>query len=59
MARVLIVDDEQSIRASLGSFVELAGHQVSLASNAAEALGLLREEPFDVVVPTLITHTNQ
>ena len=54
MARVLIVDDEQSIRTSLGSFLELAGHQVSLASNAAEALSLVQEEPFDVVVTDII-----
>jgi len=54
MARVLIVDDEQSIRTSIGLFAEQAGHQVSLASNAAEALSLLRKEPFDVVVTDII-----
>ena len=50
MARVLIVDDEQSIRTSLGIFAKNAGHEVSLASDAAEALSLLDKKPFDVVV---------
>lgn len=54
MARVLIVDDEESIRTSLGAFATKDGHTVSLASTAAEALGFLQEEPFDVVVTDII-----
>jgi putative nucleotidyltransferase with HDIG domain len=54
MARVLIVDDEQSIRASLGTFAKNAGHAVSLARDAAEALDLLGKDPFDVVVTDII-----
>lgn len=54
MARVLIVDDVESIRVSLGAFVERDGHHVSVAGNAAEALALLREESFDVVVTDII-----
>ena len=53
-SRVLIVDDEQSIRTSLGKFAESAGHEVSLAGDAAEALSLLNKEPFDVVVTDII-----
>lgn len=54
MARVLIVDDVESIRTSLGAFVENVGHEVSLASDADEALNLIREQPFDVVVTDII-----
>ena len=54
MARVLIVDDEESIRTTLGAFAEKDGHTVSLASDAIEALDLLGKEPFDVVVSDII-----
>ena len=54
MARVLIVDDEESIRTGLGAFAKKDGHTVSLASDAAEALELLQEAPFDVVVTDII-----
>jgi len=54
MARVLIVDDEESIRISLGAFATKDGHTVSLASNAVEALRLLQDEPFDVIVTDII-----
>ncbi len=54
MARVLIVDDEESIRTSLAVFAAKDGHEVSRASNALEALDMLREEAFDVVVTDII-----
>jgi NtrC-family two-component system response regulator AlgB len=41
MARLLIVDDEKNIRANLATFFESCGHQVTLASNAPEALAAL------------------
>ncbi|MCJ2512736.1 MAG: response regulator [Candidatus Thermoplasmatota archaeon] len=54
MARVLIVDDEESIRTTLGAFAKKDGHTVSLASDAIEALDLLDKEPFDVVVTDIV-----
>jgi len=54
MARILIVDDEQRIRTSLGEFIKQEGHTVSLVADASEALSLLREELFDVVVTDII-----
>jgi len=54
MARVLIVDDEQSIRSSLGAFAKQDGHEISLAGDAAEALDLLSTDSFDVVVTDIV-----
>jgi len=54
MARVLIVDDEEGVRTTLGAFAEKEGHTVSLASDAMEALDILGNEPFDVVVSDII-----
>jgi len=54
MARVLIVDDEEGIRTTVGAFAAKDGHTVSLAGDALEALALLGREPFDVVVTDII-----
>ena len=54
MARILIVDDEESIRTVLAALLSREGHSVALAEDAEEALKLLREEEFDVVVADVI-----
>jgi putative nucleotidyltransferase with HDIG domain len=47
---ILIVDDEAPIRALLGEFLEQSGYGVRLAANGAEALDLLAEGDFDLVM---------
>lgn len=54
MARVLIVDDEEGIRTTVGAFLARDGHTVSVAGDAEEALDLLAGETFDVVVTDII-----
>jgi len=46
---ILIVDDEPNLRASLAMILERAGHRVTAASNAGEALQYLDAGPFDLV----------
>ena len=48
--RVLVVDDEESLALLLKRTLELDGYQVSTAHNGLEALKLLREQPFDLVI---------
>jgi two-component system, OmpR family, response regulator len=48
--RVLVVDDERSIRLVLGAALELEGHQVVHADCAARALDLLDGWRFDAVL---------
>ncbi|HTL59862.1 MAG TPA: response regulator [Candidatus Limnocylindrales bacterium] len=48
--RILLVEDEQPLRACLRMMLELEGHQVTEASNGAEALSLFTIGEFDVVV---------
>ena len=50
MTRVLVVDDEQSIRITLEANLELAGFAVTTADSAENALSLLREQKFDLVL---------
>lgn len=50
MAKILVVDDESSIRRTLKDILQFEKHQVTLAPNGMEALELFREEEFDVVL---------
>src|SRR6266542_2160459 len=53
MARVLVVDDEPKLGRVVAQMMELDGHAVVRAGGGREALALLRQEPFDVVVTDL------
>jgi two-component system response regulator AtoC len=48
--RVLVVDDEESMRHVLSVILRESGYQVSVASDGASALALIREQPFDAVI---------
>ena len=52
--RILIVDDEKSIRLSLADELEDEGYRVSTAANGEEAFKLLAEEDFDLVITDLV-----
>ena len=50
MAKILVVDDETSIRRTLKDILEFEKHQVELASNGLEALEFARDDDYDVVL---------
>jgi CheY-like chemotaxis protein len=52
--RILLVDDERSVREILREFLLLDDHTVIEANNGAEALGLFTQDQFDVVVTDCI-----
>ena len=54
MARVLVVDDEQSVRTTLAEFLGDAGHEATLAADAETAISALRDGEFDVVVVDVV-----
>ncbi|HET7504489.1 MAG TPA: sigma-54 dependent transcriptional regulator [Kofleriaceae bacterium] len=53
MGKILVVDDEQSMREFLGICLRRAGHDVTVAQSGGEALEKLRARPIDVVVSDL------
>jgi two-component system response regulator HydG len=53
MARVLVVDDEPKLGRYVAQLLGLDGHQVVRAAGGREALALLAEDAFDVVVTDL------
>lgn len=51
--RLLIVDDEATVRNSLAAFLEDYGHQITTAPSAEDALVLIDNQPFDVAIVDL------
>jgi signal transduction histidine kinase len=54
MAKVLIVDDEKSIRRTLAEFLQAAGYEVETADDARRGFDLLQAGNFDVLVSDII-----
>ena len=53
IVRVLVVDDEESMRRFLSILLEKEGYEVTLASNGEEALGKLQEGSFHLLITDL------
>jgi DNA-binding NtrC family response regulator len=47
--KVLIIDDEKSIRNTLKEILEFEGHEISLAADGAEGLAIATSDSFDVI----------
>lgn len=54
MNRILVVDDEKSIRLTLCAILQDAGYEVDVAEDAGRALALLADGGWDVVVTDII-----
>ena len=48
--RILVVDDQQHINRILQRSLTHKGYEVNVSSNGAQALDLLRQESFDVII---------
>ena len=58
MARILVVDDEESVRTAVRRRLAREGHEVTLASTAEEAVKHLRSDDFfDAVVTDMSIDT--
>jgi two-component system, NtrC family, response regulator AlgB len=47
--RILIVDDEQTIRTTLGMCLEADGHEVDSAANSGDAISVVARNAFDLI----------
>ncbi|MFH2002810.1 MAG: response regulator [Planctomycetota bacterium] len=54
MAKILVVDDEQTIRKLIQDFLNKGGHTVVTAGDAETTMELLRREKFDILVLDII-----
>lgn len=53
MAKILVVDDEENIRAFITEALELDGHTLSQAANGEEALRVLGRQAIEIIVTDL------
>jgi DNA-binding NtrC family response regulator len=59
MVRILVVDNEPDLRDDLEWAARGAGREVVLAQNAEEAIGMIEQVAFDVVVTDLQMETKE
>jgi CheY-like chemotaxis protein len=52
-ARILVIDDEDSVRDVLSRMLESKGHRVAVASNGEEGIKRFKSEKFDLVFTDL------
>src|SRR5437667_1175736 len=50
MAKILIIDDEQSIRTTLAKILEDEGHRSALCDSGEEALAQIARDEFDLII---------
>lgn len=50
MERILVVDDEEKIRAIIRKFGEFEGYEIAEARDGMEAIKICREQDFDVII---------
>jgi two-component system response regulator (stage 0 sporulation protein F) len=54
MATILVIDDEDTIRALLSAVLRSAGHDVVEASNGRQGVALFRQRPVDLAIVDLL-----
>lgn len=54
MSRILVVDDEPSIRITIQAFLQRAGYQVDNAPDSMTAYGLLMANEYDVILTDIV-----
>jgi DNA-binding response OmpR family regulator len=54
MAKILLVDDNDDFREQSSQLLRLAGYMVTTAGNGNEALRLVQDDVFDLVITDLI-----
>lgn len=54
MSHILLIDDDPSTLGSLSRAFRLAGHQTTVADNAARAVELIRADKFDVILSDVV-----
>ena len=54
MARILVVDDDPHVRAVAADTLTLSGHEVDTAQDGIDALYLLKQHAYDIILSDLL-----
>jgi two-component system cell cycle response regulator CpdR len=54
MARILLAEDDDSLRGFLGRALERAGHEVTICENGDEAIASLDNGPWDLLLTDIV-----
>lgn len=54
MPKILLAEDDNLTRATLGHFLRAKGYEVELAEDGARAISLFKENDFDLVVSDVV-----
>ena len=54
MARILVIDDDSSIREMLRIVLELEGHEVSEFSDGAQGVAAYADDPRDLIITDIV-----
>ena len=50
MERILVVDDEEKIRAIIRKYAEFEGYEIEEAADGMQAISMCREKDFDCII---------
>jgi CheY-like chemotaxis protein len=53
MTRILLIDDEEQIRLTIGELLRVTGYDVVVAGDGQEGLDLFQQQTFDLVITDL------
>lgn len=54
MAVILVIDDDESVRSTIGTILTRAGHQVLQAADGRKGLSVLRSTKVDLIITDII-----
>jgi YesN/AraC family two-component response regulator len=54
MARILVVDDEETVREMVTKMIQPAGHEVIEATNGSEARDACNDGPVDLIITDIV-----
>ncbi len=55
MAKILVVDDEKSIRTTFELFLRQSGHEVLTADSVNSAIDIIERNELDLIITDIIT----